>query len=327
MGQTFLDKLGLRYPIFQAPTGSIAGPELAAAVGSAGAMGAMALTWASADEASAAVRQVKAATEGLFQVNFALVKPPKGLDAALEAGAPCVIFSWGDASPYVRAVRAAGVFLGIQVTNVMGTRRALALGPDFLICQGIEAGGHVQSTTPLGELLPQIVEAAWDVPVVASGGIGDGAGIAAVLALGASGAMLGTRFVATRESRAHDDYKRLLVYARAEDSALTVCFDGDWPYAPHRVLRNATLDNWEAAGCPPRGDRPGEGEVLAWSAAGAAIQRYDDTAPRGGMTGQVAEMALYAGRSVGAIGDIPSAGELVARLWAECEAVRELGRK
>lgn len=322
MAQSFLDKIGLRYPVFQAPTGSIAGPELAAAVSSAGAMGAMALTWADPEAARQAVLEVKAATDKPFQVNFALVSPPRSLSDVLDAGAPCVIFSWGDPAPYVDAVRSARALLGIQVTNAIGARRARDLGPDFLICQGIEAGGHVQSTTPLNDLLPQILEAAGELPVVASGGIGDGAGIAAVLALGAAGAMLGTRFVATRESRAHPEYKQLLTEADASDSALTVCFDGDWPYAPHRVLRNATLNNWEAGGCAPRGDRPGEGEVVAWSAAGAAIQRYDDTAPRGGMTGQVAEMALYAGQSVGAIGDIPSAVDLVPRLWAECEAVR-----
>ena len=188
-----------------------------------------------------------------------------------------------------------------------------------MICQGIEAGGHVQSPPPLWDLLPRVVEAAGDVPVVASGGIGDGAGIARALARGAAGAMLGTRFVATQESRAHGDYKARLVRADAGEAALTVCFDGGWPYAAHRVLRNRTLDAWEAAGCPPAGHRPGEGDVTGHTASGEAIRRYEDTAPREGFTGDALEMALYAGTSCSVIHDLPPAAELVRRLWAECQ--------
>ncbi|HZO91278.1 MAG TPA: nitronate monooxygenase [Chthonomonadaceae bacterium] len=313
--------LGLRYPIFQAPTGSIAGPELATAVSAAGAMGAMALTWTAPETAAAYVRQVRAATENPFLVNFALAFPPTALGAVLAEGAPVVSFSWGDPTPYLEQGRAAGAIVGVQVTSAQGARRAVTLGVDFLICQGLEAGGHVQSTMPLWELLPRVVEAAGETPVIAAGGIGDGAGIARALRLGAAGAMLGTRFVATQESRAHPDYKRRLVESSASDTALTVCFDGGWPYAAHRVLRNPTLENWEAAGCPPVGQRPGEGETVAYAASGEPIRRYEDTAPREGMTGSVLEMALYAGTSCAAVQDIPPAAHLVRRLWAECEAI------
>ena len=310
--------LGLRVPIFQAPTGSIAGPELATAVSQAGGLGAMALTWTDPAAATALVDQVRAATDLPFHVNFALAFPPSALSAALDAGAPVVTFSWGDPAAYVADVRSAGAKLGVQVTNVAGARNALDLGADFLICQGIEAGGHVQSTTPLWDLLPCIVSEAGVTPVIASGGIGDGKGIAAALALGAAGAMLGTRFVATVESRAHPDYKAALLRASTSDTALTVCFDGDWPYAAHRVLRNSTLEGWETAGCPPVGRRPGEGDEVGRTSDGATIRRYSDTAPRAGMTGCAEEMCLYAGTSCGRIDDVPPAAELVARLWDEC---------
>ena len=314
-----LEPLGLRFPIFQAPTGSIAGPELAAAVSAAGALGAMGLTWTPPEVAAAFVEKVRAATDRPFQVNFALAFPPAALPEVLDAGAPVVTFSWGDPAPYLAGVRAAGARIGIQVTNVSGAKRAVDLGADFLICQGLEAGGHVQSTTPLWDLLPRVVEAAGGVPVVAAGGIGDGAGIARALAAGASGAMLGTRFVATRESRAHESYKRRLIEATAADTALTVCFDGGWPHAAHRVLRNATLEAWEAAGCPPPGRRPGEGDIVARSLTGEPILRYEDTAPRAGMTGGgITDMCLYAGTNCTAITDAPAAAELVARLWSEC---------
>lgn len=316
--------LGLRVSLFQAPTGSIAGPELCAAVSASGALGAMALTWAAPNVAAAQVRQVREQAPGRpFQVNFALAFAPDALPAALDAGAAIVTFSWGDPAPFVSRVRAAGARFGVQVTNTAGAKRALDLGADFLICQGVEAGGHVQSSTPLWELLPRMVEAAGRVPVVASGGIGNGAGICRALALGAAGAMLGTRFVATQESRAHPAYKQRLVEAGAAEAALTVCFDGGWPRAAHRALRNPTLDAWEAAGCPPPGRRPGENDPVARTAAGEPILRYEDTAPRDGMSGDVLAMCLYAGTSVAAVSDVPPAGELVARLWAECQAERQ----
>jgi len=309
---------GLAYPICQAPTGSIAGPELAAAVSGAGALGAMALTWAAPEVAAEQVRRVREATAAPFQVNYALYKPPASLTAALDAGAPVVTFSWGDPAPYLVQAHAAGAKVGVQVANAAGARRARDMGADFLICQGIEAGGHVQSTTLLDDLLPRVLEAADGLPVVASGGIGDGAGIARVLALGADAVMLGTRFVATRESGAHPAYKDRLTQVGAGETALTVCFDGDWPYAAHRVLRNGTLEAWEASGCTPAGQRPGEGETVGHSAAGEPIRRYEDVAPRRGMSGDVLDMALYAGTSSAVVRDIPAATALVARLWEEC---------
>ncbi len=317
---------GLRVPIFQAPTGSIAGPELAAAVSQAGALGAMALTWASPEVAAEQVAWVRAQTEAPFHVNYALYKPPDSLNSALDAGVPAVTFSWGEPSPFAERVQAAGARLGIQVTNAQGARRARDLGADFLVCQGIEAGGHVQSTTALDELLPRVIDAAGGLPVVASGGIGDGAGIAHVLALGAEAAMLGTRFVATRESRAHPLYKERLARSGPGDTALTVCFDGDWPYAAHRVLRNDTLEAWEASGCARQGQRPGEGDLVGHAASGEPIRRYGDTAPRAGTTGDVLEMALYAGTSAEVIRDIPDAGELVTRLWEECLRAQAKGK-
>jgi nitronate monooxygenase len=205
------------------------------------------------------------------------------------------------------------------VTNAEGARRALDLEPDFLICQGVEAGGHVQAIRDLRTVLAEVLAVCGDMPVVASGGIGDGRAMASALEMGASAVMLGTRFVATQESRAHPEYKRLLVSSAAPDTALTICFEGGWPYAAHRVLRNSTLDAWEGAGCPPVGLRPGEGDTLGATADGQPILRYEDTAPRAGFQGDIAAMCCYAGTSCTAIHDLPSARDLVARLWNECQ--------
>ncbi len=285
----------LTIPLCQAPTGSIAGPELAAAVSQAGALGAIALTWTPPDVAAQAVRQIRALTANPFLANYALAFPPVSLTAALEAGAPLIAFSWGDPTPYLAQVRAAGAKIAIQVTNAAGARRAVALGADLLICQGVEAGGHVQATRSLWEILPDVLAAASGTPVVASGGIADGVGIARALRLGASAAMLGTRFVATQESRAHPIYKRRLVEATGGETALTVCFADGWPQAAHRVLRNDTLEQWEAAGSPPGGQRPSEGEIVGFTPTGEPVARYEDTAPRAGFTGDVEAMCLYAG--------------------------------
>ena len=308
---------GLRVPIVQAPTGSIAGPELAIAVANAGAMGALALTWTAPDDAARLITEVRAGTSGPFLVNFALAFPPNAFDAALDAGVPIVTFSWGDAEPYIQRVHAAGAKVGVQVTNANGACHAIRSGADFLVCQGVEAGGHAQSNTALAALLPRVIEAAEGVPVIAAGGVATGEQIAVALHGGAAAASLGTRFVATRESRAHAFYKARLTEGVSGETALTVCFEGGWPYAAHRVLRNNTLDIWETNGSPPVGARPGEGEVVAYTASGEPIFRYEDTAPRQGMTGDIGAMCLYAGTGVGAITDVPPAAELIERLWRE----------
>jgi len=166
-----------------------------------------------------------------------------------------------------------------------------------------------------------VLKEAGETPVIAAGGIGNGEGIYKVLAAGASAAALGTRFVATAESTAHPDYKRALVSANAKDTALTTCFQDGWPVM-HRVLRNRTFTMWETAGCSLPGKRPGEGDVIATKGDGTKVVRYEGTAPRVGFVGALTELPMWAGTSVEFIKDLPGAGELVGRLWRECEAAR-----
>ena len=312
----------LKYPILQAPTATVAGADVTVAVSNAGGLGAIGLTWTPPEPARATVAKIKGATSRSFVVNYVLTFEPASLPAALEAGAPVIQFSWGMPSKeLVSTVRKSGAKLGIQVTSAGAARQAIDLGADYLVCQGIEAGGHVQAHRPLMDALREVHAEAGQAPVVASGGIGNGEGVRAVLMAGASGAMLGTRFVATVESTAHAKYKEALVGANADDTVLTVCFDGGWTNAPHRVLRNPTFTNWESAACPPVGRRPGEGDVVATRAPDRKLLRYSTAAPSFGSEGNVTDLALYAGRSVQVIRDIPHAGELVSRLWRECISV------
>lgn len=313
--------LNLKYPILQAPLSSIASIRLASAVSNAGGMGSLALTWTQPDVAYQRVRELRDNTDKLFFANFVLGFPLMSLEAALKAGAPAITFSWGQPRKLIDKVHSYNALAGVQVGTCGGAKQAIDDGADFIICQGVEAGGHVQSTTPLSELLTSVVRIAGSVPVVAAGGLSNGKDLAWALNRGASAVMLGTRFVATDESLAHPDYKQALVDAKSTDSIYTQCYNRLWPNASHRVLRNKTLDDWETAGCPQPGERPGEGDVIAEGSADDTITRYDDSPPVETTKGNILECCLYAGTGCGSIDSIPSAAQLLSDIWSEYRAM------
>jgi nitronate monooxygenase len=310
-----LDLLGSELSLVQAPIGACGGPQLVAAVAEAGALGTLACTWTPPGELAQIVAQVRERTQRPFAANLVLwFEPEPQLQALLALGVPVLTFSWGQPGrDRVARCHSAGARVLVQVGSPAGARQAIADGADAVIAQGVEAGGHVQSTTPLADLIGSVAEAAGGTPVIAAGGLALPEDVVRVRAEGAAGAMLGTRFVATAESAAHPAYKAALVAAGEAATALTICFDGDWPHAPHRVLRNATLERWESAGCPAPGRRPGE-DVVPARRAGVPIARYDDAPPLAGDAGAVEEMCLYAGSGCAAIGDVPSAAALIRRL-------------
>ncbi|MFZ5709399.1 MAG: NAD(P)H-dependent flavin oxidoreductase [Pseudomonadota bacterium] len=311
---------GQRIPVVQAPIGSAATPALVGAVTRAGGMGGLAMTWSDPAAAVAKVRATREATGGAaFFANFVLHFPCEGFGAALDAGVPIVTLSWGLNAGMVARAHRAGAKVGIQVGNADGARRAREAGADFLIAQGVEAGGHVQSTTPLATLLPAVLAEAGGLPVIAAGGIASGAAIARVIAAGAAGAMMGTRFLASAEADVHADYQAALIAACSDDTAFTNCFDVGWPFAMHRVLRNDTFKAWEAAGCPQPPARPGEGETV-FRGVDEDFPRYSDTSPMPGATGALRSACLYAGAGVGDIRSVEPAEGLTVRLWAEARA-------
>ena len=170
-------------------------------------------------------------------------------------------------------------------------------------------------------LVPAVVDAVGRVPVVAAGGIADARGIAAAMALGASGVWMGTRFVATAESAAHPAYQRALLEAAETDAVYTRVFDGGWPGAPHRVLRNSTIARSESAESGAPGRRPGEGEAIGRHPDGAPVIRYAADEPLTGMTGEIEAMALYAGQSAALVREVPSAADLVPGLLSRSREV------
>jgi nitronate monooxygenase len=319
------DLLDVEYPIIQAPIGSATTPELAAAVASAGGLGTLAVTWRPPERAAELVERTGELTDGAFAVNLVLDSEAREfptdehLDAVLEAGAPVVSFSFGDASPYIGRVHDAGATVIVTVGSADEAEAAVAAGADAVVAQGWEAGGHVQSEVATLPLVPRVADAV-DVPVVAAGGVADGRGVAAVLAAGADGAWLGTRFLATEEAAVESVYRERVVDADETDTLHAELFDRGWEGTPHRVLRNSTVEAWEAAGRPPAGERPGEGEVIAEYPDGTPIERYGDDLAVEGAEGDLEALPLYAGQSSGLTDEVRPAAAVVEELVAETEA-------
>ena len=311
----FLQMVGIDLPIVQAPAGAASSPDLVSEVGRAGGMGGLALTWSEPDVAISKVRAVKARVGPHFFANYVLRFPPNSLDAVLAEGVSTIILSWGIDAGLVGRIKSTGAKVGVQVGHPQGGRLAVEAGADFIIAQGCEAGGHVQSTMPLQTLLAGLHESVGDLPIVATGGLSTAACVRRVLDQGAAAAMLGTRFVATHEANAHEAYKQALVASKASDTAYTNCFDIGWPNSTMRVLRNSTFMAWEAAGCPVAPDRPGEGETVVHQ-SGRDVVRYSFSLPYADAVGDPLAAVLYAGMSVDGIVSIMPAFELVRDLVA-----------
>ncbi len=314
-------RLGITSPIFCAGMGTTAGPELAAAVCNAGALGVLGTASLSAKVVRQRIAALRSLTTRPFGINVVLAIARRGqIDVCLEEKVPVLVLFWGDVAPYVAGARQQGVTLVAQVGSVVEARAAAEAGVDAVMVQGVEAGGHVRGITPLSILLPAVVEALGPVPVVAAGGIATGAGVVSALALGAQAVSIGTRFLASTEANAAPAYKQRIVQARADDTVLTELFDGGFPVAPHRVLRNRAFDEWQAAASPASGQRPGEGEIIGTMQSGGApvdVPRYSAYIPEAQLDADVEHMAMYAGQSCELIHDIKPAGQVVRDLVRE----------
>jgi nitronate monooxygenase len=306
------DLLGIEQPVVLAPMVDI--PALAAAVSNAGGLGMMTLTWSA--DIGAVVRETAGLTARPFGGNLVLTSDHhRDLDQALDAGLRIVSFFLGDPGSYVEAVHDAGGIVMHTVGSAEEARRAVGSGVDVIVAQGWEAGGHVGSTVATLPLVPAVVDAVTPVPVIAAGGIGDARGVAAVLALGAQAAWVGTRFLLAEEMPIHEDYRRRLIAAAETDPQwYPNLYDVGWPDSPHRALRNSTARAWEAAGCPPDDQRPGIGDVIAHLASGEAIVRYEGAPPMVGTTGDIEALSMWAGQSVALVREPQSAAEIVTEL-------------
>jgi nitronate monooxygenase len=308
------DLLGIEQPIVLAPMGGAVVPRLAAAVSNAGGLGLLPLTWA--EDPASVIGATRELTSRPFGANLVLEWDQHDqLDAVLDAGVRIVSFFWGDPSTYVGAVHDAGGIAMQTVGSAEEARRAVAAGCDVVVAQGFEAGGHVWGRVGTIALVPAVVDAIAPVPVIAAGGIADARGVAAVLALGAQAAWIGTRFLLAEEAPIHDHYRRRLIAAdETSTDWFADLFDGGWPDAPHRVLRNSTVEAWEAAGRPPSGARPGEGEAIGTRPTGEPIARYTAGTPSEGMAGDIEGLSLWAGQGVALATSVQPAAEIVHEL-------------
>jgi len=306
--------LGMEQPIVQAPIGPAAVPRLAAAVSDAGALGMVSLTWA--PDAAEVIRQTAALTSRPFGGNLVLEwDQHRRLDQALQAGLRIVSLTWGDPAPYVGQVHDADGLVLHTVASAQEARRSVAAGVDVIVAQGWEAGGHVLGGIATLPLVPTVVDAVAPVPVIAAGGIGDARGVAAVLALGAQAAWLGTRFLLAEEAPVHEEYRRRLIAAAETDAQWYAdLFGVGWPDTPHRALRNSTAQAWEAAGRPAPGLRPGEGEEIARYGQDGPMVRYSSALALEGTTGDIEALSLWAGQSVALAKRTQPAADIVAEL-------------
>ena len=340
MRTALCDLLGITHPVLSVGFPGGARAELVSAVSNAGGLGVLGASGVSPGALRAEAARTRALTDHPFGINIIIAEDIEAdveedrafvraqIAAAAEAGVSVIVLFWGDAAPFVGPAHAAGASVLIQVGSVAEAEAAAAAGVDAVIAQGREAGGHVRGSESIWELLPAVVAAVGPLPVAASGGIGDGAGMARALRLGAQGVSLGTRFVACEEANAHEDYKHRIVAASPADTVYTPdLYDVGWPDAPHRTLRNRTYAEWDAAGQPPPGARPGEGtsvghrrlasgERVGWLryAVGMATPDFD---------GDLDLVPLWAGESCDVIADIKPAAQIVADLVRECHAALE----
>jgi nitronate monooxygenase len=308
MRTPFTDLVGVRHPIALAPMGGAAGGALAAEVSNGGGLGLVGGARGALDWLDRELTLVTGRTSRPWGVGFLTwAVGAAAIERALSYRPAAVMLSFGDPAPFAPRVLAAGVPLIVQVTDLDEARRALDAGADVIVAQGAEAGGHGGGRATL-PFVPAVVDLAAPRPVLAAGGIADGRGLAAVLALGAAGAMIGTRFQASQEALIPAVVGKALVEAAGEDTERGRVHDvaraSGWPHRyTARTLRNEFGDRWRGREDELRRDRAAQEEFLAGTARG-----------------DLDVMPVWAGESLDLITDLPPATDIVARLAADAEA-------
>jgi len=322
----FTEMFGVEYPIVSAAMGGVGLAELAAAVSNAGGIGTIALAGFSPEGIQNEIAAARKLTNKPLMVN--LLVPflgPGIIETVAREPIQGVGFFWGDPAQYVPIAKKSGLKVTWQCGSVKEAVAARDAGADVIMVQGFEAGGHVRGTVTSLVLIPSVRDAIGpEVPVIAAGGFADGRGLAAALALGADAAAFGTRFLASNEVAADPRYKQRILDAGAEDTVHTELYDIGWANAPHRVLRTKVVEEWERAGRPPTGKRPGEGKSIGkMTRAGFEIPmvKYSVMSATNSFEGDIDELPFYAGMSVGLVHEKLPAGEIVKRIATEAREI------
>lgn len=295
--------------------GGAAGPDLVAAVANAGGLGILPIWPDTPEAAKASIEHTQKRTTKAFAVNLRSdLEQTALIETAANAGVRLFNLFWGSPAKSMPAIEACDGRLIATIGDLASAKEAVDLGAAALIAQGVEAGGHVLGETLRDELLAQVVSESFGVPIIAAGGLATASDVSHVLSLGADAALFGTRFVVAQESIAHPEYKNAIISAPSGATVRTTCFDGFWPNAPHRVIRNSTFQVWDEAGQPSEGHRPGEGDPILTFPNGSSFPRYFVATPSIGMSGDIEASAMYAGEGLGEIQQVQPAAEIIAEL-------------
>jgi enoyl-[acyl-carrier protein] reductase II len=325
----FTKSFGVRHPIASAGMAFIATAPLVKAVCAAGGFGVLGSAGMPPEVLRSAIREVRKVGDIAFGVNIIpRFATAEHIAVCTAEKVPAVVFFWDDpAQEWVSNLKSAKVRLGYQVGSVTEAKTKTDGGADLLIVQGSEAGGHNRSEAALFSIVPAVVDAiSRKVPILASGGVADGRGLAAALALGADGVSIGTRFLATLEAFAHNEYKRRVVAAALGDTARHNIFGPDFPDATVRGLRNAIVQEWEKRDDPapykanPPETQPIVGQAVVYGNA-MPMPRFLGLPPTPEFSGDFDQMSLLAGESVGLTNDIRPAGDLIAEMAGAAEAI------
>lgn len=312
------DLLGIQYPICQAGMGYVARSALAAAVSAAGGLGVIAAANLSPRELREEIKKVRDQTDKPFGVDILFASVRVGgseaqqftdtvrawADITLEEKVPVMVAGLGNPGPVTAQAHRQGMKVMALCGNVKQALDHAANGVDVVIAQGHEAGGHTGRIAGL-VLIPSVVDTLAPRPVLAAGGMADGRGIAAALALGAQGVWMGTRFIATPEAYCHDNYKQRVVSLDEEGTVVTRAASGK----PCRLIRNNFTREWEKR----------EAEIQPFPVQAARVGRGAGILAR--EKGDVDNGNAPCGQSAGLIRGIVPAGEVVRRLVTEAEAV------
>ena len=307
------DLLGIMHPIVVGGMRSATSASLVAAVSNGGGLGTLGASGMSAAQVRAEAKAIRAATEKPFAINHLLFEvDEEGFAATLEARPAVIAFAWADSNQDLRAYFQRAHDAGSKVMYMAGevsqAVNAAQAGADVIVAQGTEGGGHVGWMASMS-LVPMVVKAVASLPVLAAGGIADGRGLAAALALGADGVLLGTRMLATEESPLHPNMKQAIVDSDGHDTVLTeipdIATGRVWPGAMARAQRNKFIERWAGR---------------EW----ALRQRYREVgkaALEARRAGDVNNAPLLFGQDAGLIDSIRPAGEIIESMVAEAEEI------
>ena len=328
------EQYGLKVPFINAGMAFVATAPLVRAVCSAGGMGMLGSAAMPPDVLQAAIREIKGVNPASYGVNvIARFSGLEHIDVCVAEKVPVVVFFWDDPpDDWLSRLRAAGTDIWFQVGSVAEARAARRRGAQALVVQGSEAGGHNRASAATFSLLPAVVDAIESVPVVAAGGIADGRTVAAALALGAEAVWVGTRLIASFEANAHPEYKERVVAAGVEDTARHFIFGPEFPDASTRGLRNRIVREWERRDDPPPYKVASESELPVVGQArfygqGFPMTRFCGFPPTPEFTGDLEEMSLLAGESVGQTRGLMSVANIIDEMMDGAEVVirRRLG--